>query len=130
VARLAARGNAGDTVVSIYRRASLDLVTLWARCLAATVGPDRVLMLRDPLDLPLVGPALMAVPVARNFSRSDHVRFWHAGLPAIQVTNTANFRNPHYHRPTDRPSTLDYTSLASIVAATGLLIERMADRPD
>jgi hypothetical protein len=130
VARLAARGNAGDTVVSIYRHVSLDLVTLWASCLAATVGPDRVLMLRDPLDLPLIGPALMALPVARNFSRSDHVRFWHAGLPAIQVTNTANFRNPHYHRPTDRPATLDYTTLASIVAATGLLIERMADRPD
>jgi Zn-dependent M28 family amino/carboxypeptidase len=72
----------------------------------------------------------MAVPVARNFSRSDHVRFWHAGLPAIQVTNTANFRNPNYHRPTDLPSTLDYDSLARIVAATGLLIERLADRAD
>jgi hypothetical protein len=130
VARLEALGNAGDTVVSIYRRSSLQLVTEWARCLAATVGPERVLMLRDPLDLPLIGPALMAVPVARNFSRSDHVRFWHAGLPAIQVTNTANFRNPHYHRPTDTPETLDYTSLAGIVAATGLLIERLADRPD
>ena len=128
VARLAARGNAGDTVVSLYRRRSLRLVTEWARCLAATIGPERVLMLRDPLDLPIIGPGLMAVPVARNFSRSDHVRFWHAGLPAIQVTNTANFRNPHYHRPTDRPATLDYVSLASIVAATGLLIERLADR--
>lgn len=127
VARLAARGNAGDTVVSIYRRRSLGLVTEWARCLAATIGAERVLMLRDPLDLPLIGPSLMAVPVARNFSRSDHVRFWHAGLPAIQVTNTANFRNPHYHRPTDRPATLDYATLAGIVAATGVLIERLAD---
>lgn len=129
VARLAARGNAADTVVSIYRRASLDLVTEWARCLSATIGPERVLMLRDPLDLPVIGPALMAVPVARNFSRSDHVRFWHAGLPAIQVTNTANFRNPNYHRPTDRPGTLDYTTLAGIVAASGLLIERLAESP-
>lgn len=127
VARLAERGNAGDTVVSIYRRRSLGLVTEWARCLAATIGPERVLMLRDPLDLPVVGPALMAVPVARNFSRSDHVRFWHAGLPAIQVTNTANFRNPHYHRPTDLPGTLDYATLAQITAATALLVERLAD---
>jgi hypothetical protein len=130
VARLAARGNAGDTVVSLYRRVSLGLVSEWARCLAATIGPERVIMLRDPLDLPLIGPALMAVPVARNFSRSDHVRFWHAGLPAIQVTNTANFRNPHYHRRTDTPDTLDYATLAGIVAATALLVEHIADRSD
>jgi Zn-dependent M28 family amino/carboxypeptidase len=89
-----------------------------------------VLMLRDPLDLPVIGPALMAVPVARNFSRSDHVRFWYAGLPAIQVTDTANFRNPHYHRSTDTPDTLDYETLARITAATALLVERMADGSD
>jgi hypothetical protein len=130
VARLAERGNAGDTVVSLYRRVSVDLVTEWARCLAATIGPERVLMLRDPLDLPVIGPALMAVPVARNFSRSDHVRFWYAGLPAIQVTDTANFRNPHYHRSTDTPDTLDYETLARITAATALLVERMADGSD
>ena len=126
VERLMERGNVGDTVVSLYRRVSLGLVTEWARCLAASIGPERVLLLRDPLDLPVIGPALMAIPVARNFSRSDHVRFWQAGLPAIQVTNTANFRNPHYHRPSDTPDTLDYATLARIVAATALLIERLA----
>ena len=72
-------------------------------------------------------PALMAVPVARHFTRSDHVQFWHAGLPAIQVTNTANFRNPNYHRPTDTPDTLDYATLAGSSAATALLVERLAD---
>ncbi len=130
VARLAERGNAGDTVVALYRRVSVQLVREWARCLSATIGPERILQLRDPLDLPVVGPALMAVPVARNFSRSDHVRFWQAGLPAIQVTNTANFRNPNYHRPTDTPDTLDYATLAGIVAATALLVERLADATD
>ena len=53
--------------------------------------------------------------------------FWHAGLPAIQVTNTANFRNPNYHRPSDTPDTLDYATLARIMAATALPIERLAD---
>jgi len=129
-ARLAERGNAGDTVVALYRRVSRELVAEWARCLSATIGPERVVQLRDPLDLPVIGPALMAVPVARNFSRSDHVRFWHAGLPAIQVTNTANFRNPNYHRATDTPDTLDYETLAAIVAATALLVERLADATD
>ncbi len=125
VARLDARQRAGDTVVAIYRRRSVDLAREWARCLAATMDPDRILLLRDPVDLPLIGPALLALPAARNFSRSDHVRFWQAGLPAIQVTNTANFRNPNYHRPSDTPDTLDYATLASIIAATALTVERL-----
>jgi hypothetical protein len=129
-ARLEARDRAGDTVVAIYRRSSLRLVRAWAACLAATIGPGRVLLLRDPLDLPLVGPALLAVPAARHFSRSDHVNFWRAGLPAIQVTNTANFRNPNYHRPSDTPDTLDYETLARITAATALAVERLAERID
>lgn len=127
VARLDARDRAGDTVVAIHRAVSTDLVREWARCLAAALDPERLLMLRDPLDLPLVGPALALLPVARNFSRSDHVRFWLAGIPAIQVTNTANFRNPNYHRPSDTPDTLDYATLAAITAATSLLVERLAD---
>lgn len=126
VARLRNRGYAGDTVVSLYRRRSVSLAREWARCLAATIGSHRVLLVRDPLDLAIVGPFLVALPAARNFSRSDHVRFWQAGVPALQVTNTANFRNPNYHRPTDTAETLDYDTLARIAAATGLLIERLA----
>ena len=126
VARLASRRNRGDTVVAIYRRRSASLVAEWARCLAATIGRERVLMLRDPIDLPLIGPWLHLVPVARNFSRSDHVNFWNAGLPAIHVTNSGPFRNPNYHRPTDTPDTLDYDTLARITAATGLFVERLA----
>jgi hypothetical protein len=129
VARLAARDNRGDTVVGIYRRSSVAVARAFGRCLAATIGPDRVLLLRDPLDLPLVGRLAMLVPVARNFSRSDHVRFWQAGLPAIQVSNTANFRNPHYHRATDVASTLDYETLRRVLAATALATERLADAP-
>ncbi len=128
LARLAAREAVGDTVVSIYRRSSMRLARAWAACLSATIGSERVLLLRDPLDLPLVGLALHAVPAARHFSRSDHVNFWRAGLPAIQVTNTANFRNPHYHGPSDTPDTLDYDTLASVTAATALVIERLTGR--
>jgi Zn-dependent M28 family amino/carboxypeptidase len=98
--------------------------------MAATIGRERVILLRDPLDLPFGGRLLRALPAARDFSRSDHVNFWRAGLPAIHVTNTANFRNPNYHRRTDTPETVDYDTLVGIVAATGLLIERLADGDD
>ena len=128
VERLAARSFAGDTVVALYRRRSLGLVREWARCLSATLDPARVLLVRDPLDLPVVGPALLSVPAARHFSRSDHVNFWRAGLPAIQVTNTANFRNANYHLPGDTPDTLDYQTLARITAATALVVEHLSGR--
>ncbi|MBX3334870.1 MAG: M28 family peptidase, partial [Nitrospira sp.] len=29
--------------------------------------------------------------------RSDHTSFWEQGFPAVMLTDTANFRNPHYH---------------------------------
>jgi hypothetical protein len=126
LARLRARDNAGDGVVAIHRRRSTALVRVWAECAAASVGRERVVMLRDPCDLPIIGPFLNLVPLARNFSRSDHRRFWDARLPAIQVTNTAEFRNPHYHRPSDKPATLDYETLADMVVATVLAVRRLA----
>jgi hypothetical protein len=125
-ARIAQREYRADTVVTLYRRRSNDLVRRWARCLAATVGRERVIQLRDPLDLPLVGPALGLHPMARNFSRSDHVNFVQTGMPAIHVTNTGNFRNPNYHRPSDVPATLDYETLSRIAAASALLIDDLA----
>ncbi|HEX5149111.1 MAG TPA: M28 family peptidase [Candidatus Limnocylindrales bacterium] len=125
--RLRERATAGDTVMAIYRDSSTSLVGEWGRCLAATIGRERILLLRDPVDLPLLGRIAARVPAARNFSRSDHVNFWRAGLPAIHVTDTGPFRNPNYHLPSDTPDTLDYATLADIVATTALVIERLAD---
>jgi len=124
--RLRLRAFAGDTVLGIYRGSSSGLIRDWARCLAATLARDRILLLRDPLDLPLLGRLAARLPAARNFSRSDHVPFWRAGIPAIFVTDSGNFRNPNYHRPSDLPAALDYETLAGIIAATALAVERLA----
>jgi Zn-dependent M28 family amino/carboxypeptidase len=126
LARLRARGNAGDGVVAIHRRRSNALVRVWAECAAAAIGRERVVMLRDPCDLPIIGPFLNLVPLARNFSRSDHRRFWDKRLPAIQAPNTANFQNPHDHRASDKPGTLDYETLADVTVATVLAVRRLA----
>ena len=47
-------------------------------------------------------------------ARSDHDPFWRAGHCAVMWTDTAEFRNPHYHRNTDTPDTLDYDFLRSV----------------
>jgi hypothetical protein len=54
---------------------------------------------------------------------SDQWSFWQFGFPAIMVTDTALFRNPHYHSSTDRPSTLDYERLAHVVEGLRHVVE-------
>ena len=46
--------------------------------------------------------------------RSDHTSFWEQGFPAVMLTDTANFRNPHYHRPTDTIDTLNLDFMVSV----------------
>jgi len=47
-------------------------------------------------------------------ARSDHDPFWKAGVPAVMWTDTSEFRNPHYHKPSDTPDTLDYSFLCMV----------------
>ncbi|MEM6426334.1 MAG: M28 family peptidase [Cyanobacteria bacterium P01_D01_bin.128] len=46
--------------------------------------------------------------------RSDHVPFWQQGISAVLITDTANFRNPHYHQPTDTVETLNLEFLTAV----------------
>ncbi|MBD0315260.1 MAG: M28 family peptidase [Nitrospiraceae bacterium] len=66
-----------------------------------------------PLIVPGHGEAL---PDTR---RSDHTAFWEAGFPAVMLTDTANFRNPHYHLPSDTVDTLNRDFMAAV--AEGVL---------
>jgi Zn-dependent M28 family amino/carboxypeptidase len=49
-----------------------------------------------------------------HLNRSDHAPFWEAGIPSIMWTDTSEFRNPHYHRASDAPDTLDYEFMAEV----------------
>ncbi|MDJ0847001.1 MAG: M20/M25/M40 family metallo-hydrolase [Myxococcota bacterium] len=49
--------------------------------------------------------------------RSDHAPFWDEGFPAIMLTDTANFRNPNYHQPTDTLATLDPAFATNVTRA-------------
>ncbi len=57
---------------------------------------------------------------------SDHWSFWKEGFPAVMITDTAFLRNPHYHRSTDLPETLDYTKMAQVVMGLRDSIHRLA----
>ena len=61
--------------------------------------------------------------------RSDHVPFWDRGLPGMFLTDTANFRNPHYHRPTDVSETLDLPFMLATARALAAAVAEMAGGP-
>lgn len=65
----------------------------------------------------------LTLPDAR---RSDHAAFWDEGFRAVMLTDTANFRNPHYHQPTDTIDTLDLTFLEGVVDTVVASVEELA----
>jgi Zn-dependent M28 family amino/carboxypeptidase len=73
-----------------------------------------------PIAVPGTGELL---PDSR---RSDHAPFWDEGFKAIMVTDTTNFRSPHYHRPTDTLATLNLEFAAKVCRATAGFILEMA----
>jgi hypothetical protein len=82
---------------------------------------------RQRIDLPHV---CLAVPgngeTVPDSRRSDHAPFWDKGYRAIMVTDTTNFRNPHYHQPTDTMGTLNLDFAAKVCSATTSLVVDMA----
>ncbi|MEP6911794.1 MAG: M28 family peptidase [bacterium] len=123
----------GDWTLVLYRGFASFVARHFAEGLAHTSNPQVPIMIRDALDIPLLGRAVRRrIPGVHAFGRSDHVSFWEAGIPAIMISDTAGFRNPHYHEPSDTPETLDYVRLAAIVGATAVTIAQVAglvDRP-
>lgn len=70
------------------------------------------------LAIPLLGP------LTPDLLRSDHAPFWQQGFGAVMVTDTANFRNPHYHQPSDLIDTIDRTFFSgSVQLVTNALTE-------
>jgi hypothetical protein len=59
---------------------------------------------------------------------SDHRNYWAAGYPALMMTDTAFYRNPHYHTAHDTSATLDYTRMAMVVQGVYAVVLAFAQR--
>jgi Zn-dependent M28 family amino/carboxypeptidase len=57
---------------------------------------------------------------------SDHMNYWQLGYPAVMITDTAFYRNPHYHTRTDTADTLDYRRMAQVVEGVYAAVKTMA----
>jgi Zn-dependent M28 family amino/carboxypeptidase len=76
---------------------------------------------RQGTDLPLVTLNAPAIMIGIDFS--DHWSFNKFGYRALMVTDTAFYRNPYYHAPTDLPDTLDYARMSKVVEGLIAAIE-------
>lgn len=74
---------------------------------------DAIGAFREHARFPSHGAALPGWISAVGWS--DHWSFWQQGYPAIMVTDTAPFRNRHYHTPRDTVETIDFDRLARVV---------------
>lgn len=97
----------GNFLAIVGNTASAELVA------AVESSANRQVLALTTISLLVPGQGEM-LPDTR---RSDHAAFWHYGYPALMLTDTANFRNPHYHRPTDTLDTLDFTFMQRVADA-------------
>lgn len=61
------------------------------------------------LTVPLGGWAMPSVRL------SDHASFWDQGYKAVMITDSAFYRNPHYHQLSDTMDKLDFEFMAELV---------------
>lgn len=131
---------AGDTVVQTLPL-GITIPVPEAGNFVAVVGNERSRELIDSfvraverhhVDLPHI---VLAVPgngeLLPDSRRSDHASFWDESFRAIMVTDTTNFRNPHFHRPTDTLATLNLEFATKVCrATTGVVLEiaRLAEQ--
>lgn len=69
--------------------------------------------------------SINAPRIVPGIAFSDHLNYWHAGYDAVMITDTAFYRNPYYHSPTDTPETLDYKRMALVVDGVKGAVERL-----
>ena len=114
VRRVKARGMRGDFLTGVGNRASKTLLQAFGRAAEAVDLPF--------LPIPITGPARLV----QHFYRSDHAPFWLRGYPAVMLTDTADFRNGHYHQPSDTIETIDFDFAARVTAAAALTLLDLA----
>jgi Zn-dependent M28 family amino/carboxypeptidase len=107
----------GNFLALIGNQTSAALTAALSQAMASTIPVV-------PLVVPGNGEQL---PDTR---RSDHTAFWEEGFAAVMVTDTANFRNPHYHRSTDTVDTLNLKFLASVTDAVTNAVLALAATPE
>ena len=108
----------GDFIGVIGNWRSISLLRRFAREMRQVPG-----LPVETLAVPGNGDLVFAVRL------SDHSPFWDLGYPALMITDTAFYRNPHYHNATDTIETLDLAFMARVCQGVVRGILKASPRP-
>jgi Zn-dependent M28 family amino/carboxypeptidase len=104
----------GDFIFIIGSQASTKLVDTFQK----VIRDNHITLPCFPIVVPGKGEVL---PDSR---RSDHAHFWDADIPAVMITDSANFRSPLYHTPGDKLESLNIPFTSNVCrAALGVVVE-------
>jgi Zn-dependent M28 family amino/carboxypeptidase len=85
---------------------------------------DAIERFRMTTEFPSEGAALPSTFPGVDWS--DHWSFRQEDYPAIMVTDTAVYRDPHYHKHTDTAERLDYDALARVTLGMEQVVRSLA----
>ena len=102
----------GDYLVIVSDDQSSKLGETFHECCKNPEVELPSLLLRMPINFEQIQQ------VSPDLLRSDHAPFWKAMIPALLITDSANFRNPYYHTPGDIITTLDFDFILKVAKST------------
>ncbi len=103
-----------------------DFIAIVARTNDAALVAQVAESMTQAGTIPVVAAPLPAQ--VRAIYRSDHANYWMQGYPAAMITDTSEYRNPHYHKMSDTPGTLDYGRMAAVADALEVAVRSLTNR--
>jgi len=97
----------------------------------AIVGNEKSQQLADDMDrhikkhLLIKTRKIVSPPYIPGVSLSDHASFWKYDYPAIMITDTAFYRNPHYHEVSDTIDTLNFKYFTRFVFSLAFALQEL-----
>lgn len=112
--------------MGIGRRKSGDFISVVGNTASRGLVKQVASALRDGGGLPVETAAMPgAAALLVGAALSDHSSFWRRGYPAVMVGDTAFYRNPHYHGPTDALETLSIPFLEKVTRGLAIFLESL-----
>lgn len=86
---------------------------------------DAIASFRSTARIPSEGAVMSDRTMGAGWS--DHSSFWEHDVPAILITDTAAFRDPHYHQATDDGRQIDALALARLTLGLEATVRDLAE---
>lgn len=98
----------GDFITNVGNTNSNSLIASFKNAAQTHVNSLKVIS----LEVPGTGT------IVPDLRRSDHANFWDKNIPALMITDGANFRNKNYHTSRDSMQYLDLNFMSAVIKAS------------